>query len=163
LLEKALAGFLRFTRDEYESIARASRSLPPCDSSRAFQRALSDALRDDHASLAERIAGLPTEQVRLIREHLQFEAVATMTEAPAAEVLMAGEAGYGLSFQEWRILSQVCALLFLFSDTPLLCKEALVRRIGEEAPSLAEKLADLDDEQIMNLYRRAKSGRRWCP
>jgi hypothetical protein len=162
-MENALAGFLRFTRDEYESITQACRSLPPSDSPRVFQRALVGALREDHPSLAERIAGLPQEQVRLIREHLQSQAVSTMTQAPAAELTMDGEAGYGLSFQEWRVISQVCALLFLFLDTPLLCKEALLRRIGEEAPPLAEKLAGLSDEEVMSLYRRAKSGRRWCP
>ncbi len=151
-----LASHLRFTVEEYESIQQVSGLVILGGLLSDFQRSLVPALRKIGAGpLADRVAALPTEQLHVLRYHLDAgrRGAEPDEERPAVTV----------SHEEWQAIDRVCRLVLLRAGDLDAFRQGLIRGLAEETPVLAEKLSLLDDAGISGLLRRARSGRRWCP
>lgn len=149
---------LRFTPDDYRSLCHAFGTLPPHGPYAVFQRGLADALLGSHPAVAKRVRGLSNPQVRTLRMHLETQRDARCQHAIPAEP----GSKIDLSIREWQAVSQACALLWLDDDCPHSFQGRLVGEVELAEPALAAKLGRLDEGQAATLYRRVKSGKRWC-
>jgi hypothetical protein len=150
---------LRFTLDEYHAIRRACRSLELSGPFTAFQRHLEEALLAPQPALATRVAGLRSPQVRTLRRHME-DRKKQQSSQPAEP---AEQVGCELSFREWRTVAQACAVIALRDDSLLNFKGRLLHEVAATDPGLAVRLARLGEGEVTTLYRRVKSGKRWCP
>jgi len=154
-----VAEYLRFTADEYESVARACRPLSLNAPFRAFQRSLVDALLLNHPVMAARIAGLHEQQVCLLLCHLKDQ-----RESPSERpIAAADQAACELSFQEWRTIAHASALVALREDSLPSFKGRFLQEIAHAEPGLAARLARLSEGQVLALYEQVKAGKRWKP
>jgi hypothetical protein len=158
----ALPAYLRFRPEEYQTVAQVSGPLLLRGPQHSFQRGLSEALRPAHPALAARIAGLGKRQALLLRVHLlaQSQVREQHSGEPGGEETSAVDE---LSYQEWRVLSRVCAVLLLRDNSLESFRSNLLPAIREAAPDLAARLARLEESRLAALYRRVRAGRRWCP
>jgi hypothetical protein len=151
-----LSSQLRFSVEEYEAILRVSDLVILRGLLSEFQRSLVPPLRQTGwAPLADRIAGMPADQLHVLRYHLDRLRREARDEAPSQAL--------SVSFDEWRAIDRVCRLVLLRADDIPSFREGLLNGLADEAPALAEKLSTLDEAGIAGLHRRAVSGRRWCP
>jgi hypothetical protein len=141
-----VARYLRLTRREYDAVALAARPLPSSGPDSAFQSRLAEALRDADLALAQWVARLGADRLRLLRGHLRRPG-----PGPAA-------AG-GLGWRESRELAGLCALFCLRGGCLASFRAFLLERAGPLAPVLGR----LSAAQLTALHRRALSGLRWCP
>ena len=146
---------LRFTPDEFQSLRRACRTLSLVGPYAAFQRTLATALRPTDPLLARQIGRMSQARVRTLRLHMDRQ-----QSSPPAEGVASPRCD--LSIREWQTVSQACALIWLSDDCPRSFQGRLVGEVGEAEPALAEKLGRLDAGQAATLYRRVKTGKRWC-
>jgi hypothetical protein len=148
--ERTMSDHLRFTPEDYQTLLETSRTINLGGSLGAFQAALADVLRRDHAALATFIARLRKEQVRLLLGHLRGGQPAPQEPDDC-----------DLSYQEWQAVSRACEMIWLHGDAPDSFPDQLVRQVAELAPSLAAKLVRFNETQFAMLYRRVKTGNRW--
>jgi hypothetical protein len=156
-----VSDYLRFTPDEYRSLLAAARTFPFRAPLAVFQHALVEALRPSNPTLAQRVADWREHQLCILLKHLPRERE-SRESTPALHGEVSGRAG-GLTLQEWRSVVQACSLIWLHDDSLTSFKSKLVNEIATAEPVLANKLAQLSDEDVCVLYRRVKSGKRWCP
>jgi len=155
-----LSDHLCFTHDEYHAVRRASRALPTTGPVRAFQHALADSLLLTHALLAARVAGWCEKQVCILLDHLTEQENARAT-VPAARSASEGQSECRLTFEEWRAVSNACAVVALH-DSPLpTFKGRLLQEVAHAEPRLAAKLSRLSENQVVALYEQIKAGKRW--
>jgi len=148
-----MTGYLRFTPSEYRALRRAARSTPTGADPRALQAALAAALRAPRPALARRIASLGKAGARILHRHLRDG------EALRAAV----EGGCALSVQEWQEVARASAAVWLRDNALPSFQGLLVAHLRPGFPALAGKLDRLSAGQVATLYRRLRSGRRWCP
>src|SRR5205823_2993778 len=117
---------------------------------------LTDALRADHPTLADRVAGLRKGQVAVLLDHLQGEGSTVYLES-------CGEQDCGLTEQEWQAVWQASQVVRLHQNPTLDFPHRLLREVAETAPTLAAKLVGFSEGQLATIYHRVQSGRRWCP
>jgi hypothetical protein len=70
-----LSNYLRVTRDDYQAIRSACALYAFGNSSGRFQRFLAETLRPSHVALAAWVDGLSRKQARIVRLHVEGEAV----------------------------------------------------------------------------------------
>ena len=150
-----MSNHLRFTLDELQALRLACRTLSLIGSYTAFQRTLAKALRSSDPLLARQISRLGKARVRTLRMHMESQQSNLPADAQATPRC-------DLSIREWQAVSQACALLWLSDDCPRSFQDRLVGEVEETEPALAEKLGRLDPGQAASLYRRVKTGKRWC-
>ena len=150
-----MSNHLRFTPDEFQSLGLACRALDSSGPYSAFQRTLANALRPSDPLLARRIARMSKARVRTLRLHMDGQQSNLPADSGASP-------GCDLSIREWRAVSQACAVIWLSDDCPHSFQGRLVGEVEEAEPALAEKLGRLDAGQAATLYRRVKTGKRWC-
>jgi hypothetical protein len=135
--------YLRLTPDEYRALRRAGRGI---DARRtgpgAFRHALVLALSGPAPALAERVAGLPAAQVRLVRDHLRNAA--------------AGRRGPRFSAEELEALAAVCVPVLASVRFVRPLRRAVVRHFLREAPDLGRKLAGLSEGEFEQLCDQAR-------
>jgi hypothetical protein len=155
-----VSDYLRFTPDEYCTLLAACRCLTTRTSIPAFQRSLVLALRSVDPTLAQRVADWREQQVAVLMIHLKEQ-----NDSGESTVTIPSEAPNerSLNVWEWRSVVQACSVIWLRDDSLKTFKGSLVREVAEAEPTLAKKLARLSDEDVFAIYRRVKSGRRWCP
>jgi len=153
-----LSNHLRFTPDDYRSICHTYGTLPVYGPYAAFQRGLAVALQPSSPDVAKRVRALSKRQVRTLRMHLETQADAQ----PQQPVPVETSSKIDLSIREWQAVSHACALLWLDDDCPHSFQDRLVDEVEQAEPALAAKLGRLDKGQAATLYRRLKSGKRWC-
>jgi hypothetical protein len=156
-----VSDYLRFTPDEYQSLLAVCRSLSPRAPIAIFQRSLVHALRPTHPTLAQRVADWREGQVCILLIHLKGQR--DSSESTCGSPAEKSQPGRALTFQEWRSVVQACSVIWLHDDSLTSFKGSLVSEMAAVEPTLADKLAQLSDEDAFALYRRVKSGRRWCP
>ena len=150
-----MSSHLRFTPDEFQSLGLACRTLSLIGPYAAFQKTLANALRSSDALLAKRIGRMGKARVRTLRMHMEGQ----QSKLPVERV---ATPRCDLSIREWQAVSQACALMWLSDDCPLSFQGRLVGEVEEAEPALAAKLGRLDAGQAATLYRRVKTGKRWC-
>jgi hypothetical protein len=148
-----MSRYLRFSREEYEAIARAHRLLPPAGSYRAWRSWLTNALREGRPELAERVAGFNDRQVALLRGHLEGPGPSAGEDVLAAR---------RLTWREWQEVARAGAAFCLMEGGQGGFRGFLLRQVGASS-ALGRKLARLDDAQLVRLYLGVRSGRRCCP
>ncbi len=145
-----MSDHLRFTPEEYKALTRACDTAPARGPARTFQQGLAGALRRDHPALADRIAALPAPLLDVLMEHLHDRDALARPEP----------ARYELSYAEWRIVAQACAVVVLRTSDAASFRGSLLREIAEVEPLLAARLFRLDDEQFAAVCQEARSGKR---
>jgi hypothetical protein len=123
---------LRFSPDEYQALSLVCLPLNLTHHrlpSHRLKRLLVTSLAGSKPALAERIAGLRGQGIRLIRAH--FRAVR-----------------HGLTAKEVRLLAEQAGALFLTSRFVLSLRLALVEHFREARPDLAAKLDRLGQRQF---------------
>jgi hypothetical protein len=135
-------GYLRFSRPEYDALVGVALRLDTVPRPHALKHLLAAALADSDPALARRLACLRPGELRILHEHL-----------------------YGLPWLAWGeplTAEEVAALADAFGPLvsssrfarPL--KRALVYRLLEESPALAEKLHYLRPEQFEALCQQVR-------
>ncbi len=150
------ASYVRFTPEEYQAVCRAAALLDLGSHPSGFGVALANALRGDHPRLADRVAALRRGQILVLLDHLQGEGC----PQPGAPE---GEEVCNLTEQEWQVVWQASQVVRLHDDPAPDFPDRLLREVAETAPRLAAKLVGFSQGQLATLFRRVKSGRRWCP
>ena len=150
--------FVRFTPQEYQALRGAAESLDLGAHPNVWRGSLANALRAEYPSLADRIVRLGKGQVAVVLAHLR-EAGTSRGEAEVVE----GEPSCGLTVQEWQVVWRASQVVRLHEDPTHDFPERLLREVAETAPRLAAKLIGFSADQLATVYRRVKSGRRWCP
>src|SRR5262245_36486278 len=131
-----MSDHLRFTPAEYAAVCAASYSLPLSTSYSDFQRRLTESLRPTTPALADRIAGLRTNQVRTLRMHFdQMRQPAEPAETTPCD--------FPLSYDERRAIMRAYALILLRDETGGGFKDRLLTAVEQEMPDLAKKLGQL--------------------
>src|SRR4051794_762828 len=98
-----MSDHIRFTADEYRALCQASHPLPLVSPPSDFQRGVAQALRLTCPTLADRVSGLRTSQVRTIQLHL--DEMRQAVERPG------GSAAWKPTFDEWRAIARAYALI----------------------------------------------------
>jgi hypothetical protein len=122
---------LRFSPDEYQALSlvclplNLNHRLP----SHRLKRLLVRSLADTNPALARRVAGLPGQGIRLIRDHFR-------------------EVRHGLTAKEVGLLAEQAGALFLTTCFVCPSRLALVEYFREARPDLAAKLDRLGQRQF---------------
>jgi hypothetical protein len=136
---------LRFSPADYRSLRR---SCPPPLPTRldtlAFKRLLVTSLAEAHPSLAERVAELSGQQLRILHHHFRGSATA---DAPAG-------ARQAFSPEELTTVAEACASVLHPVRFLRHFRDALVGHLRDFCPGLARKLARLSERQFARLYEQ---------
>jgi len=147
--------YLRFTPEEYRAICLRCRDLDLCEEFfPAFQAFLAEALSDAWPILAARIVLLGKRRVRLLFEHLRTQ------QCPPAKAAVSGK-GHGLSFEEFLAVARAALQFPCCRERRPAFRGFLVHYFKEAEPTLAGKLEQLPEPQIVALYERARKPERW--
>jgi hypothetical protein len=134
--------YLRFTPDEYRAIAALCKPLDLGNAPPTFvKRLLISSLAEPLPRLAERIARLSPDQLRLLMTHLHQPKAAARP--------------HGLSDAEVELVVEAGALLMGQARFAHQLKRTLVRRLAEWQPTLAAKVERLSLQQFGLLCQQA--------
>jgi hypothetical protein len=146
--------YLRFSPGDYCAIYRACRPLAIEKMSLPiFKRVLVGSLSDKRPNLAERIAGLGEDGVRVIYDHL-LERRRGKAAADRQPELIA---------EELAAVAEACQSFPLAARFMRYFKGALVRALQEGFPDLASKLSRLSGSEFERLYEFVKARRKGSP
>jgi hypothetical protein len=146
--------YLRFSPGDYCAIYRACRPLALEKMSFSlFRRVLIVSLTDNWPNLAERIAGLGEDGVRIIYDHL-LERRRGKAKADRKPTLIP---------EELAAVAEACQSFPLAARFMRYFKAALVRALQEGFPGLASKLSRLSDREFERLYEFVKGRRKGSP
>ena len=136
---------LRFSPADYRSLCRSCQPpLPLSLDTLAFKRLLVTSLAEAHPSLAERVAELSGQKLRILHDHFKGRATA---DAPAG-------ARHAFSAEELATVAEACES-FLHPVRVLgYFRGALVGHLRDFFPGLARKLARLSKRQFARLYEQ---------
>jgi hypothetical protein len=137
--------YLRFTRTEYQAIARACRPLELTEESfRTIKPFLVQALRESLPELSARIATLRTFQIGIIFRYLKDR----RERRPGGRCPRSEQT---INHEELGILSEAFRNIRLQARFLSYSKDLLVLRFRESSPTLAAKLTGLSDSQFERL------------
>jgi hypothetical protein len=143
--------YLRFTPDEYRTIADLCRELDLCGRHQpAFHRLLVQALRDVSPALATRIARLGRTKVGVLYWH--FRERPTIIRTPPQ-----------FTAQDMRLLAEACHMVPFRVRQVRPFKHVLIELFQEEWPALARKLTRLSGCQFEEIYEQVVCQRRQDP
>jgi hypothetical protein len=133
--------YLRFTWKEYRAIARACRSIPLTEGSyAAFQSSLVAALAGVQPELARRVAAFRPYQVGIVFQYLKER----------------NQTSLAFTAQECEALARFCGSVELPPRFVASFRDALVGYLRGAWPELADKLARLSEQEVAQLYERAR-------
>jgi hypothetical protein len=135
--------YLRFSPADYRSLCRFCQPpLPLCLDALAFKRLLVTSLAEAHPSLAERVAELRGQKLRILHDHFRGRATA---DTPAG-------AGHAFSAEELTTVAEACESFLHPVRFLRHFRVALAGHLRDSFPGLACKLAGLSERQFERLY-----------
>jgi hypothetical protein len=144
---------LRLTPPEYRAIRSLCRDIHLRDDLfPIFRYFLAEALHERWPALAGRVALLGQPELRLLFRHLQ----ARKNRADRAGQGPAGSGSGGLSEKDLEAVAWAARCFLLCGGRRAGFREFLLHYFQAEAPALADKLAQLSERGIAELYRRAR-------
>jgi hypothetical protein len=134
---------LRFSPADYRSLCRFCQPpLPLGLDALAFTRLLVTSLAEAHPALAERVAGMSAQKLRILHDHFRGRATA---DAPA-------DARNAFSRKELNTVAEACESFMRPVRVLRYFRRALVGHLSDFFPNLARKLARLSERQFARLY-----------
>jgi hypothetical protein len=137
-------GYLRFSPPEYDAIVRVALRLEAPPRPHALKHVLVAALADSNLALADRLSRLRPGELLPLYEHLYG------LPRPAGE--------QPLTAEEVAALADAFGPLVWHARFVGPLKPALVFRLLEESPALAEKLHALSPDQFEGLCQQIRRG-----
>jgi hypothetical protein len=136
---------LRFSPEDYRTLCRLCQPpLPTRLDSLAFKRLLVRSLAEAHPSLAERVAELSGQKLRVLHDH--FKGRATADAAAGAR--------HAFSPEELTTVAEACESYLHPVRVLRYFRGALVGHLRDFFPALARKLARLSKRQFARLYQQ---------